>query len=145
MEKLWVKYLIAYGMWAVFILLGVLFLVVSRNSLSEYLNSYYIQDSFQRGKEAQLINQAYFLVFGIILFILTIVVEEYFKIGARKDQLTRRIAWVIGIEILVICAVSLANAVMLGFSTLVTLALVIELAMGVFLVWFGFKVQKKAI
>ena len=142
-SKLWGKYLIAYGMWAVFILLGILFLVVSRNSLSDYLNGYYIQDNFQRGKEAQFINQVFFLVFGIVLFIFTIMVEEYFKNGARKDLLGHRIARVMGIEILLICAVSFANAAMNGFSTLVSLVLVLELAVGVFLVWLGFKIRKE--
>jgi hypothetical protein len=141
----WAKYLIAYGMWAVFILLGILFLVVSRNSLGEYLNSYYIQGNFQHGKEAQFINQAYFLIISIVLLIVVIVVEEYFKNGARKDKLASRVARVIGIEILVICAVSTANAFMLGFSPLILLMLVGELALGAALVWFGFKVQKKAI
>jgi hypothetical protein len=141
----WGKMLIAYGMWAVFIFLGIIFLVVSRNSLSSYLDAYYIQGIFQRGKEAQFINQAYFFVFGMALLILMIVVEEYFKNGARKNKLARRIARVMGIEMLFIFAASAANMALMGYSLLLTLVLVAELALAALLIWFGFKIPRKQI
>lgn len=145
MKKPWMSILLAYGMWVIFILLGVLFLVVSRNSLSTYLSMYYIQGNFQHGKEAAFINQAYFLVAALILIILMILVEEYFKNGARKGLLTRRIARVMGLQVLFIFGASTAGAVMLGFSPLIILVSAAELALGLFLVWFGFKAPRQTI
>jgi hypothetical protein len=145
MKKIWVNYAIAYGMWVVFILLGVVYLIVSRSSLMGLLSTYYIQGHFQRGKEADLINQAYFLVFSLILLILTIVVEEYFKNGARKNRLPQRIARVMGIEMIFIFGASLAAAVLSGFSALVILVLVLELLLGLSLIWLGYKIPREKI
>jgi hypothetical protein len=144
MKKLWLQTILVYGMWLVFILLGIWILIIGRNDLSEWLSRYYIQDSFQRSKEAQFFNQAYFFVAGLILFILTIVVEEYFKHGVRKGQLGKRIAKVMGIEILCLCAASWVSAYLIGFSPLVWATLAAELLVGVGLIWFGVRKVKVA-
>jgi hypothetical protein len=142
MKKLWFKTVLAYGMWFVFILLGIWILIVGRNDLSEWLSRYYIQDNFQRSKEAQFFNQAYFFVAGLILFILTIVVEEYFKHGARKDELAKRISKVMGIELLFLFVVSLISAYLVGFSPLVWVVLGAEFVVSVVLIWLGVKKPK---
>lgn len=144
MKKLWFQTVVAYGMWFVFILLGIWILIVGRNDLSEWLSRYYIQDSFQRSKEAQFFNQAYFFVAGLILFILTIVVEEYFKHGARKGQLGKRIAKVMGFELLALFAASLVSAYLVGFSPLVWVILGAELLVSGALIWLGVKKPKAA-
>jgi carbon starvation protein CstA len=137
MKKFWFKTVLVYGMWFVFILLGIWILIVGRNDLSEWLSRYYIQDNFQHSKEAQFFNQIYFFIAGLVLFILTIVVEEYFKHGARKDELAKRISKVMGFELMALLAVSLISAYLIGFSPLVWLILGAELVVSVGLIWFG--------
>ena len=144
MKKIWFKTVLAYGMWFVFILLGIWALIVGRNDLSEWLSRYYIQDNFQRSKEAQFFNQIYFFIAGLVLFILTIVVEEYFKHGARKGEMAKRIAKVMGIELMVLFAVSMISAYLIGFSPLVWLTLAAELVVSVVLIWYGVKKPKTA-
>lgn len=128
-------------MWAVFIGLGLLFVIVSRSSLADLLRLYYAQDNFQRGMQVQLIDRVYFLVSAFILLILMIVVEEYFKNGARKNKLAQRIARVFGFEIFFIFLANVTTAYLMGFSSLVILALILEFLISCGLLWFGYKIS----
>lgn len=137
----WLKYGFAYAMWMVFIGLGAFFLVVSRSSLMSLLRLYYAQDNYQRGKEATFIDQAYFLITAMILVILMVVVEEYFKNGAKKNKLARRLARVFGIEFFFVFLASVASVYLIGFSTLVTAELVFLFLLSCVLLWFGYKIS----
>ena len=139
MKKIWIKYFIAYGMWFVFTLVGLFFLIVSRNSLMELLKRYYVQDKFQRGMEVQFFDKAYLLVVAFAILILMIVVEEYFKHGVQKGELAKRIFKVFGPEILLMFAASLASAYLVGFSTLIWLALGVQLVAGILMIYLGIK------
>jgi len=139
MKMQWIKFGFAYILWAVFIALGLLILVVSRTSLTTFLRLNYSLNNFQRGKQVELIDQAYFLIMGLILVVLMIVVEEYFKNGARKNVLTRRLARVFGIEIFFFFLASVASAYLVGFSTLVTAELVFLFLLSCVLLMFGYK------
>ena len=143
MRKLWVKYLIAYGMWIVFTLAGIYFVIISRTSLVGFLDLYFVPKevlgTFQRGKEAQFIDKAYLLVASFIVLILMIVVEEYFKHGARRGDLAKRLCRVFGREMLFIFAASLASAFLVGFSPLIWLALFAELIASIVMIYFGAK------
>jgi len=139
MKMQWIKFGFAYILWAVFIALGLLILVVSRTSLTTFLRLNYSLNNFQRGKQVELIDQAYFLIMGLILVVLMIVVEEYFKNGARKNVLTRRLARVFGIEIFFFFLASVASVYLVGFSTLVTAELVFLFLLSCVLLMFGYK------
>ncbi len=142
MKKSWLNTLAAYGAWAVFILLGIFFLITSRNSLGSYLDVYY-ENSFQRIKEANFINQVFFLIGGLILIVVMIVVEEYFKNGAHKGLLLKRSARVFGVEILFIGAASAVPPLIAGFSPLISLVLALELTIGLLFVWYGYKTPQQ--
>jgi hypothetical protein len=130
--------LLTYGMWAVYIAVSVYFLMLSRNSVDIYLRMFFPK-GFTSDKQADLIRQAYFFFAALVLFILMIVVEEYFKNGAKKGLLGQRLARVFGLSIFLIFLVNLAYAAMLGFSPLVSISLVAELAVSAVLVWLGYK------
>lgn len=143
MKKIWIKYIIAYGMWIVFTLVGILFIIMSRTSLLGLLNLYYVpketMGQFQRGMEAQFLDKAYLLVVALTVLILVIVVEEYFKHGVQRGDLAKRIFKVFGPEMLCIFAASLASAFLVGFSPLIWLALIAELVAGIIMVYLGIK------
>lgn len=145
MKMQWIKYGLAYILWAVFIALGLLILIVSRTSLTTYLRLNYALNNFQRGKQVELIDQYFFLVAGLILVVVMIVVEEYFKNGARKNILGRRVARVFGIEIFFFMLASIASAYLIGFSTLVTVELVFLFLLSCVLLWFGYKNSPRTI
>ena len=139
MNKLWVKYIIAYTLWMVFTIVGLLFLMVSRNSLVGLFNLYYVQDKFQRRMEIQFLDKIYLMVVAFAILILMIIVEEYFKHGAQRGDLLKRICKVFGIEILFMFAASMASAYLVGFSGLVWLLLAVELAVSIGLTYLGIK------
>ena len=126
-------------MWAVSIIMGLFFLLLSRDSLFGLLQVYFVQGGYQRGAEAKFMNQVYLLVMGFVVLIAMIIVEEYFKVGVQKGKLLKRVAKIMGIEILLIFAAHVASSVLMGFSFLVVLVLVLELGVGVGLTWFGVK------
>jgi len=151
MKKLWVKYVIAYGMWIVFTLAGIWFVIFSRNSFIGLLNLYYVQEEglgkFQRGMEVQFLDKVYLLVVAFAVLILMIVVEEYFKRGAQRGDLAKRIFMVFGREMLFIFAASLASAFLLGFSPLIWLLLAGEFLASIIMIYLGIKLpaaKKKA-
>ena len=141
MKKQWIQYVIVYVMWAVFMGLGLLFLIVSRTSLTTFLRLNYALENFQRGKQVQLIDQVYFLILGLVLVILMIVVEEYFKNGAKKNRLGLRLARVFGIEFFFVFLASVASAYLVGFSALVTIVMVSLFILSCVLLWFGYRIS----
>lgn len=146
MKKIWIHYLIAYLMWFIFFLLGVLFLLVSRQGVLGILGNY-SRGNLQRIMEAQLIDKAYLLVVGLALLILMIVVEDYFKKGAQKGLLAVRIPKVMGLEILFLFGAHLLLVILglLGtLSGLQLLLMAIEFLGGVCLLWFGVKPRGKS-
>ena len=139
MIKNWIKYILAYGLWMVFTLVGILFLMVSRNSLIGLLEIYYVRGNFQRGMEVQFLDKAYLLVVAFAILIIMIVVEEYFKHGAQRGDLAKRIFKVFGFEILFMFFASLASGILVGFNSLIWLLLVGEFVASIAMIYFGIK------
>lgn len=139
MKKPVASYIFAYLMWAVFIGLGVIFIIISRNSLGSYLSRYYTGGNFQRGMEAQMIDRVYFLVLAFALLILYIVVEEYFRNGVANHTLGRRLARVFGFQLLFFFLANAAAAYLAGFSILIVAALILEIAISALLLWYGYR------
>jgi len=94
-------YVIAYLMWAVTMALGVWFILIGRESFLGAL-ALYAGDSLPRIWQARFLDKAYMIAAGLLWLVLLIVTEEYFKRGVPQRDLTRRIANVIGPELLLI-------------------------------------------
>lgn len=135
MKKDWMKFLLAYGLWFVFILVGLLILIVSRNGVIALLNVIGPKDSLDWPNQAKFIDRAYFLTAGIALLILMILVEEYFKKGVTNGQLARRAYRSFGIEVIFLFAATFLMAYLIGFSPLIILALAGLLLAGIVLIW----------
>ncbi|HEY9075279.1 MAG TPA: hypothetical protein VIO61_01960 [Anaerolineaceae bacterium] len=138
MKTKWVQTILAFGMWLVFFVLGVVFLIVSRTSLINLLYLYYAQGKFQRMKEVQFLNPAYFLVVGIALLIAMIVVEEYFRGGVKKNDLLVRFCRVVGPELGFVFLATLGAAFLAGFGFEMIALMFLEVAAGAVMIWYGY-------
>lgn len=140
-------YAIAYAMWIASFLLWVLFMFLSRTAILDILGTFYVQGGteigrFQRGKEVQFIDRAYLVGTGLIWLVLMIVVESYFRNGAEKGDLARRIGRIVGPELLLIFASDLTLAFVNGLGLLPWtrwLILLGELVLGGIGLWLAFK------
>lgn len=142
MKKSWIQYLFVYGMWSVFIILGILFLVISRNSLTGLLTLYTDSDNFQWSMMLKFIDRSYFLVAGVALFVMVIIIEEYYKRGVKAGVFWQRVFRSFGIEILLLFIVSLISAYLIGISPLIGLVLFSQCLLGIVFTWLGYR--KKA-
>jgi hypothetical protein len=143
MKKInWINYLIAYFMWAVTTLMGLWSFLQFREALLTWLGLYYLNGNLQHKYSAPFITQFSSLIAGLILFILIIVIEEYFRDGAGKGDLIRRIVRVMGLLLLLIAAIDLITIVMLGVAIVgwIRLAIgIVELLVGGVLAYIGLR------
>ncbi len=142
------SYVLAYVMWLASFLLWVLFLFRSREAISGLLMRFYlpgpIEGTFQRTRVFQSFNQFYFYLGGLVWLVLMIVVENYFREGAKRGSLIRRIGKVIGPEVLLIFISDLLRTVSSTFQALDWVILAAELIVGAGLVWVSFKFKEPA-
>ncbi len=139
------RYAFAYLMWIVSFILWVVFIFLSREAIVGLLSTYYYQDNFQRMKVIQFFNQAYPFLLSIAWLALMLITESYFRNGAKKNDLTRRVSWVIGPEILLIFISNFLQGFLLGYGSVpITfwLILFVELVAGVGLIWLAVKTPK---
>lgn len=138
-----VKYIVAYAMWIIFIVLGFLSLWLGRLALTGLLQTLYIKSNYQRLKEVQFLDQVYILITAITLLIFMIVVEEYFRTGVQKNRLSGRVFRAFGIELILIFITHSAFTYLTGFTPLAIILLVVELIAGSLMIWFGYRIPIK--
>ncbi len=140
------SYVLAYVMWLASFLLWVLFLFRSREAISGLLMRFYLPGSlegtFQRTRVFQSFNQFYFYLGGLVWLVLMIVVENYFREGARRGSLLKRIGKIIGPEVLLLFVFDLLRTVSAVFKPLDWAALVLELVIGAGLIWIAIKAKE---
>jgi len=137
-----IKYLIAYLMWAVDIALGFWTVLLFRQTLVAGLTAFYLNGGFQRKMIAQFWDRAGILGIGLAWLIFIIIVEEYLRVGVAKNVLARRIARTTGPMVLFIAALDLFLGISQGLlyiGLLRWIVIILELAVGGFITWFGFR------
>jgi hypothetical protein len=134
----WLGYIVAYIMWIVVMLLGIWFILVSRESLTSAL-ALYAMGSLQRFFEARFLDKVYMVAIGLLWLITVIVAEDRFRKGVPQRALMRRFAAIAGPELLLIF---LADASLLwlqggrtGWSRWLILGS--ELVLGIMLIVFS--------
>lgn len=135
-------YFFAYLMWVVSLILWAAFIFLSRDAIVGLLSAYYYQENFQRMKAIQFFNQAYPFILGLAWVVLMLIVEQYFRNGAKKGDLAQRIARVIGPEIILIFFANLIQVFLMGFNVVpltLWLILLVEVILGGWLVWLARK------
>ncbi len=141
--KKWAGYFMAYVLWAAFIALGFLWLVLARTGLYGLLQAYYVKGNYQRGNELQFVDRIFFLAAGLILLISYIVVEQYFRHGAQRGRMIGRALRVIGVELVVFFSAHFSYAYLTGFNSTAILGLAIEILAGGLMAFFGFRTPVK--
>ena len=132
-------YVIAYLAWAVTMVLGVWFILISREGVLGAL-ALYAGDSPPRIWQARFLDKAYMIAVGLLWLVLLIVTEEYFKRGVPQRDLMRRIAIVVGPELLLIFVADAGLLLLQGIGGagwLRWLILGSELVIGIALVLVG--------
>jgi len=107
----WSGYLLAYTMWIVSFLLWLGFMLLGRDALLGMLGIYFIGESFQRRLQAQFADRVFVFGTGLIWVILMIVVENYFRTGVKKGDLSRRLGRVLGPQVLLIFLADAVKAI----------------------------------
>ena len=105
--KRWLGYVVAYLVWIILLLLGLWFIVISRQGFVGALSVFYVKGSLPRAWEVRFYEKVYTLALGLLWLIFMIVTEEYFRAGVGRSHLLKRFARVAGPELLLISAADL--------------------------------------
>jgi hypothetical protein len=135
-------YFFAYFMWVVSLALWAAFIFFSRDVIVGFLSAYYYQDIFERMKAIQFFNQAYPFVLGLVWLVLMLIVEQYFRNGAKTGTLGHRIARVFGPLVLLLFFTTLAQIILIGMVAapmILWLILLVELLLAGWLMWLARK------
>ncbi len=144
MSKTLPSLVLVYGLWFVFTALGILFLILSWYGFTAILNLYLVPPSLDAPNQVAFLNRAYFLLVGIVLLVMVIVVEEYFKKGIATGTLAKRVSLVFGVEFLCLFVSILISLLIFGFSPILFGILALLLACGIAMVWLSRRIQVKA-
>ena len=145
--KRWLSYGVAYLVWIVLLLLGLWFIVISRQGFLGALSAFYVKDSLPRAWEARFYDKAYTIALGLLWLVFMIITEDYFRTGVGQGRLWRRCARVAGPELLLIFVADLFLLLVqrgAGRSWWRWLILASEIVGGVALFCFGRSSRKPA-
>jgi hypothetical protein len=95
-------YFIAYVFWIIILLVAIIFILMSQNTLLTLAAMYYVDDKFMHEMLVRFFDKAYVFILGVIWLIVMVVVEEAFRTGVRKGVLIQRFTLVFGIELILI-------------------------------------------
>jgi hypothetical protein len=144
--KMVLTYLFAYLMWVLSMALGVLFLLLGRTTFPFLIGSMLAESDFDARQWAIAIDRIFTLLAGMGLVFNMVVVENYFRSGVKRKDLTRRLARVFGIQLLLLFIADGTQQLLLASYTVnwPRLALLLlELAAGLFLTIYSYKVRPK--
>jgi hypothetical protein len=98
-----------YGFWILAVALGLLFFLVSRQSLAIVMEAFGVADT------ARVAIDRFFMLFvALVIVVLIVFLEHHFRVGREKGRLLSRAARAIGTELLVLMVFQLAPALLLG-------------------------------
>ncbi len=141
----WSKYVIAYLAWIIAFLLFLWFFIISRETVSNLLHMS-LGQTLQQVKMQEFLNRMYTFLAGLAWLIFMIVTESYFRHGAEKGDLARRVTRFIGVELALTFIADFILALMIGLDILSPsrwILLIVEMVGGVGLIWLGFFKLKK--
>ena len=135
------NYVLAYIIWIFTLLLGILFIIISREDFLGASSTFYVRGSFTRVDRVAFYEKVFLVVLGLLWLGLMIVGEEYFRRGAQQGDLLRRIGEIVGPELLLLFAADLFLLWLqgsVGSNWLRWLILGFELIVGVVLLLYSF-------
>ncbi len=145
MIKQWLSYILAYLMWTLNLLIGVWFILISRQFLLFFLGVNYVGDNMARGWQIGFLDKVYLIVLGLTWLIFMILMEDDFKKSVKKKILMRRFTRIAGPEFLLVFLADLGLLILQGPNAAVWLRwllLLIELGLAAVCVWYTRSHQK---
>ncbi len=97
-------YIALYIVWAITSAAGIAIMFVIRDGLFQSMMRFYAQDSYQRFWATRFFDKIYYVIAGMLWLAFVIVSEGYYKNSENlpKSDFLRRIARVLGIEVVII-------------------------------------------
>ncbi len=136
------RYIAAYMLWLVNLLLGLWLVFISRNAWLSAFDKWYIQGSPTYAWRAALFDKILILILGFGWLILVVVCETNFRNGVKKQDLFRRFARATAPVVLLIFAVDVFLTFMQGIGIVGWARLfimLVELVLGIWLILFGWR------
>lgn len=140
LKRRWLGYLLAYGMWAVVLALGIWFLLFSRETVLGIADALMTDTTSARYWRLTSLERFYVIGVGLVWTAIMIISEVYFRHGVSRGQLLQRFARILGPELLLIFIADAGLLVVMGFDAATWsrwLILIAELALGVIFVLVG--------
>jgi hypothetical protein len=138
MIKEWFAYILAYLMWTINLVIGVWFILVSRQFLLFFLGVNYVGDNLARGSQIGFLDKVYLIALGLAWLIFMIFMEDDFKKSVKKKNLMRRFTRIAGPEFLLVFLADLGLLIVQGpdaAAWLRWLVLLVELGLAAVCVW----------
>lgn len=135
-------YVVAYVLWIVSMLLGVVFLLIGMNGIPQLLAPLFSATEFNERFMAGFINRIFLVVAGIGILIIIVAVESYFRHGVQSNTLWQRAARVFGPLMLLVFVADLCQVIFLQYPFGLNprwLILALELAAALALTFFGYR------
>jgi hypothetical protein len=146
MAKKLVRYITAYVLWAIFLLLGVWLLVLSREAFLGTLSQYYVHDDIVRSWQGRFFDRAFLVIIGLIWMLFAVLAEFSLRTGVRSGYLFIRFARFCGPALLLSFVADSWLLWLQGVSSLDwlrALVLFLELVLGIALLIYGRSVKLK--
>ena len=139
MIKQWLNYIMAYVMWTINLVIGIWFIIISREFLLDLLGITYVGQNIARGYQVGFIDKVYLIALGLAWLIIMIVMEDDFKKSVKKGTLMRRFTRIAGPEFLLISLATLGLLTLQGLYSAVWLQwlmLLVELGLAAVCIWY---------
>ena len=145
MIKQWLSYILAYLMWTLNLVIGVWFILISRELMLLFLGVNYVGDNLARGSQVGFLDKVYLIALGLAWLIFMIVMEDDFKKSVKKGILIRSFTRIAGPEFLLVFLADLGLLIVQGPNAAIWLrwlVLLVELGLAAVCVWYTRSHQK---
>jgi len=113
-QRSWPRYVAAYLVWVVLLVLGLWLVFLSREGFLAALTVFYVRGSTWRGWQVGFYDKAYTIGAGSLWLVFMVVTEEYLRTGVERRDLLRRVARVAGAELLLLFVADLSLLLLQG-------------------------------
>jgi len=145
MIKQWFNFILAYLMWALNLVIGIWFILISREFLLRFLGITYVGQNIGRGAQIGFLDKAYLVALGLAWLIFMIVMEDDFKKSVKKGTLMKHFTRIAGPEFLLVFLADLGLLILQGLNSVLWLRwliLLVELGLGAVCIWYYRSQQK---
>jgi len=139
MIKQWLSYILAYVMWTLNLVIGIWFILISREFLSDFLGITYAGENTGRGWQVGVLDKVYLIALSLAWLVFMTFLEEDFKKSVKKGNLMKRFTRIAGPEFLLVFLADLGLLILQGSSSAIWLRgflLLVELGLSAVCIWY---------